>query len=221
MRATLADDFHEFRLTLRHDGASVIAVDAEAERFPWTSCPSAVEPLRALAGMALSTDFGAARAQADPRMNCTHLFDLAGLAVAQAAAGRTTRVYDAMVPDRGHGVTRPQLRRDGEVVLEWDLKHQTIAGPDPFTGVGLRGAFLAWAADAFAGDHDMIEAATVLRRACEISFGRGMDLDAVPTADDMREVMLGTCHSFQPGVIEHALRVRGATRDFSAAPPPV
>jgi hypothetical protein len=84
--------------------------------------------------------------------------------------------------------------------------------------VALRRSFLAWVADTF-DDEDDAEAAAVLRRACEISFGRGVDLDAVGHANEMRELMLGTCHSFQPGVIETAVRVMGTTHDFSAAPP--
>src|SRR5688572_16745517 len=50
-----------------------------AHRFPWTTCAAAVDPLRALEGTPLSTDATAAGAWTDPRANCTHLFDLAGL----------------------------------------------------------------------------------------------------------------------------------------------
>ncbi|MEY2464622.1 MAG: hypothetical protein QOH64_2760, partial [Acidimicrobiaceae bacterium] len=38
------------------------------------------------------------------------------------------------------------------------------------------------------------------------------------TAADLGEIMLGTCHSFQPGTIELGLRNRGQTRDFSETP---
>lgn len=186
----------------------------EARRFPWTSCPTAVSPLQALVGMALSSRATAAGDHTDARMNCTHLFDLAGLAVAHAGAGRSVRQYDATVPDRRDGRTRAVLLRDGEPCLAWDISGRTIEGPPPFAGVALRRSFLAWATSAL--DEDTAEAAMVLRRACDISYGRGVDLDGIACADELRDLMLGTCHTFQPGTIETALRVTGSTRDFTA-----
>ncbi len=205
-------------MVLRHDGEHVSEVDGEAIRYPWTTCPGAVEPLRALMGMPLARSATAARSHTDVRMNCTHLFDLAGLAVAHAAAGREVRQYDATVPDRRHGRTRAVLHRDGEPCLEWELDRQTITAPEPFAGVALRGSFLAWVQETFA-DEDMAEAAGVLRRACEISFGRGVDLDAVGRASELGEMVVGSCHSFQPGTIDQAVRVKGTTLDFSVASP--
>jgi hypothetical protein len=55
----------------------------------------------------------------------------------------------------------------------------------------------------------------VLRRACDISFGRAIDLDVFEKAEMLGEPVRGTCHSFQPGMIEQAVRVMGQTRDFS------
>src|SRR5215470_13550004 len=74
--ADMEDDFHRFRVTLAHDGAHVTGVRAEAFRYPWSECPGATAPLRALEGMPLSARPLAASRHADPRANCTHLFDL-------------------------------------------------------------------------------------------------------------------------------------------------
>lgn len=213
--ADLEDDFHRFRVTLRHDGTRVVAVEGEALRHPWTACPGAVEPLRLLAGMPLAPSATAIRDHGDPRQNCTHLFDLAGLAVAHAASGRSARTYDAVVPDRVHLRTWATLARDGEPLLAWDVDGLTIDGPAPFAGVALRGSFIRWATETL--DPDTAEAAIVLRRACEISFGRLQDLDAIEVATELGGVMLGTCHAFQPERIELARRVKGTTRDFSDA----
>src|SRR5437763_740492 len=49
----LEDDFHHFVITLRHDGRRVESVRAESERWPWSTCPAAAEPLRKLANMPL------------------------------------------------------------------------------------------------------------------------------------------------------------------------
>jgi hypothetical protein len=215
VRGDLEDDFHRFGLTLHHDGACVTAVEGDAERFPWTTCPSAVEPLRSVAGAPISRRLTELGEHVAARSNCTHLFDLAGLAiahVARAAAG--TRRYDANIPDRSGAATSPQLERDGELVLRWQLEGTTITGPPPYDGIALRSGFLAWAEETL--DNEEAEAAIVLRRACDISFGRAMDLDVYESAADLGEIMLGTCHSFQPGTIEVALRNRGQTRDFSS-----
>ena len=47
IRGDMEDDFHRFGVTLRHDGERVVEVVGDGTRFPWTTCPSAVEPLRA------------------------------------------------------------------------------------------------------------------------------------------------------------------------------
>jgi hypothetical protein len=219
VEGALEDDFHHFEVTLRHDGGRVVAVEARSVRWPWSTCPGAATPLRALEGMALSPHCLAVGEHADPRANCTHMFDLAGLSVAQAArcvAGSAgTRQYDAEVPvgaTEGEPAT-VRLWRDGELRLEWTLAGGAIADPPPYTDAPWRGGFFRWADATLAIDD--AEAAIVLRRSCEIGMGRGMDLDAYDRADQLGPMMAGVCHTMQPGVIEVALRNKGSIRDFS------
>jgi hypothetical protein len=217
VRADLEDDFHRFGLTLHHDGARVTAVEGDATRYPWSTCPTAIEPLRGVAGAPITRRLTALGGHVPARSNCTHLFDLSGLAIAHAArAADVSRTYDATIPDRDGKSTSPELARDGELVLRWELVGATIAGPPPYEGIALRAGFLAWAEDAL--DEDDAEAAIVLRRACDISFGRAMDLDVYETAADLGDIMLGTCHAFQPDTIELGRRNKGQTVDFSADP---
>jgi len=203
-------------VTLRHDGNTVLAADGESGRYPWTTCPAAVDPLQRVAGAQLTTRLSALGEHAPARENCTHLFDLAGLAIAHAARGgpAPTRTYDIAIEDREGTRTHPEIRRDGQLVFRWDLAGRTLLGPPPFDGVRLRGNFLAWAEATL--DADDAEAATALRRACDISLGRVMDLDVFETADQLGETVRGTCHSFQPATIESAVRMKGQTRDFTA-----
>jgi hypothetical protein len=210
----MEDDFHCFGVTLRHDGDRVVEVVGDGSRYPWTTCPSAVEPLRALAGAPLSTRLSSLGEYAPARQNCTHLFDLSGLAVAHARRGSTgTRTYDVAITDRDGSRTQPELWRDGELLFRWSIAGRRIIGPRPFENVELRGGFIAWAEANL--DADTAEAASVLRRACDISFGRAIDLDLFVTADMLGEPVRGTCHSFQPGMIDQAVRVMGQTRDFT------
>jgi hypothetical protein len=214
VRGDMEDDFHRFGVTVRHDGARVVEVAGDGTRYPWTTCPGAVEPLRALAGAALSTRVSALGEYAPARQNCTHLFDLAGLAVAHAARGATgDRTYDVAIPDRDGSRTEPEIHRDGVLLFRWRIAGRTILGPPPFEQVPLRGGFITWADDNL--DADTAEAASILRRACDISFGRAMDLDVFETADMLGDPVRGTCHSFQPETIERAVRVKGQTRDFT------
>jgi hypothetical protein len=215
----LEDDFHHFTVRLEHDGAVVTAVVAGARRWPWTTCPDAAGPLRALEGMELSPRCLAVGDHADPKMNCTHMFDLAGLCVAHAARGGpvgTTRQYDVEVPSsalRGEP-TRVRCERDGELVHEWTLDGWTCTAPEPYASAPWRGGFLRWADETFAPE--VSEAVIVLRRACDIGLGRGMDLDAVARADELADRMAGVCFTMQPPQIHVALRHKGTIRDFDA-----
>jgi hypothetical protein len=96
----LVDDFHHFRVSIAHDGTRVTGIDGEAVRHPWTTCPDALGPLRSLEGAPLTTSAVELGDHGDPRSTCTHWFDLTGLAIAHAAAGRDRRRYDVVVPDR-------------------------------------------------------------------------------------------------------------------------
>jgi hypothetical protein len=217
VRGDMEDDFHRFGVTMRHDGRTVIDVEGDGTRYPWTTCPSATEPLRKLAGAPLSTQLSVLGEYAPARLNCTHLFDLAGLAVTHAARGSPgTRTYEVEIPDRDGAHTEPALWRDGELLFRWSIAGRKITGPPPFVDVSLRGNFIAWAEDSL--DADTAEAASILRRACDISFGRIMDLDVFETADMLGDQVRGTCHSFQPERMGQAVRVKGQTRDFTDNP---
>jgi hypothetical protein len=214
--AELEDDFHHFRVTIAHDGARVTDVRGEGVRFPWTTCPLAADQLVPLAGMPLSTRSTAVGEFVSARDNCTHMFDLAGLAVAHAARGGHRREYDVVVPDPVDERRHVTLARDGSPLLSWDVDRTTILDPPPFAGRHLRGGFLAWAEQAL--DPETAEAAIVLRRACDIAHGRMQDLDIYDDARPLLQFMAGSCFTFQHGRGENALRMKGTIRDFTDHP---
>jgi hypothetical protein len=221
VESALEDDFHHFVFTLRHDGEHVIAADAGSKRWPWTTCPGAAEPLHAIEGMPLSPRCLAVGEHADPKQNCTHMFDLAGLAVAHAARGGdvgTTRQYDVEIPAGAQAGAEIDVRlwRDGALVHTWTLAGRGCIGPPPFSDAPWRGGFLRWADQAFAPDDS--EAVIVLRRACDIGMGRGMDLDAVERSQELEPIMQGICFSMQPEQIIVGVRNKGTIRDFDADP---
>jgi hypothetical protein len=217
----LEDDFHQFEVTLRHDGARVTGIHMEARRWPWTTCPDAGANLRALEGMDLSDRCTAVAAVTDPKRNCTHQFDLAGHCVAHAVRAAAERQYDVEVPPTVEGHTTARLWRDGELVLEWRLGpvapgYVALVAPEPYTDAPWRGGFMRWA-DATLPP-EAAEAAIVLRRSCDIAMGRTMDLEAIDCAIELGPIMTGVCYSMQPEIMPVAFRNRGSIRDFSAHP---
>jgi Protein of unknown function (DUF2889) len=207
-RAVLEDDFHHFRVEIEHHGGIVRHVAGQAPRYPFTTCPSAAEPLIELVGMRLAADASAVRAHTEQRLHCTHLLDLAGLAIAAAARGLGRRRYDATVQDRIAENTQALLLQDDEPVMTWDVERDVIRGPHPYAGVSLRAGFVEWAIRNL--EPEASEAAIVLRRAVFVSRGRGRDLDAMATAPAR-----GGCYTQQPHRAASALRVIGSTRDFT------
>lgn len=215
--ADLEDDFHRFRLTFSHDGTLITGLDGEAIRYPWATCPEAEARLGALVGTPLAERCTGVAQHDDPRQNCTHLFDLAGLCSTHALAARSTRRYDAYVPEAVERRTRPVLWRDGEAVLEWDVEKRTVTGGTaPFPGVSLTGGFVRWVDETL--DPETAEAAIVLRRAWDIARARGRDLDVMADARPLAELLPGACFTMQPDTAARAARMKGTAKDFADHP---
>jgi len=211
----LADDAQHFRVRLRHDGARVLAVDGEAVRHPWSTCAEAIDPLRELAGMRLSRRCTAVGEVSNARHHCTHWFDLAGLAVAHAAAGRASREYRCAAWGAPGAATTATLERDGEPLLSWRLDGMTIHGEGPFDGRSLKGAFQTWAEAEL--EADLAEAAIVLRRAAYISPVRFFDLDQYERPGDVTPIG-GQCFTYTDGPAQRAERQIGSLRDYTHRP---
>ncbi|MDQ1465998.1 MAG: hypothetical protein QOH10_413, partial [Actinomycetota bacterium] len=219
--ADLEDDFHHFRVTLRHDDTNVRSVESESIRWPWSTCPDAATPLLAIAGAPLTRRFTHLARWTNPAMNCTHQFDAAAHAVTHAAWGRSVRQYDVEVGAtfrRHKEVGRNRLWVDGKLVLEWHLQpwRAPVELPAAFADAPWRGGFLRWADEHL--EPDAAEQACVLRRATDIGMGRGMPLDDIPVASELPSSMRGVCHAMQPEIVTLGLRHVGSIRDFAATP---
>lgn len=208
VRAALEDDFHHFRVALHHDGEKLVAVDGEALRYPYSACPQATEPLRELIGMRLSPIAHSVTRQTDAQHQCTHLLDLAGLAVAAALRPPQRRRYDIQVPLRVADRTRPALQLNGEPLLEWAIHGTLIEAPTLYAGVNLREGMARWALGTLSPDE--AEAALLLRRCTLISMGRVYNLDAQIHASSTDR-----CYSQQSSRAAEALRIKGSTWDFN------
>jgi hypothetical protein len=220
-RADLEDDPHRHGVEIHHDGRRVTAVRGHALRVPWSACPGATGVLDRLIGMELSDDPLAVYAHTGSREQCTHLFDVAGLAVAHAARGTVRRQYDAQVPIlTAQGARTATLFRDGERVLEWELAWSlpgsTLTGPARWAGQSIRRVLDR--ARELCTDLDELEAVAILRRAVHISGCRLANLDLHDTPAAFAASLRGACHVFGRSGPLPATRVRGSTRDFTHNP---
>jgi hypothetical protein len=204
VEAELIDNVHQFCVSIDHDGHRVRAIESRAVRFPWTSCPAGLGRLKALVDTPLrqETERGA---PIDKAQQCTHLFDLAKLAIAHAFdAGRLR--YDLRVDaEPGGDDAEAGINRDGIPILRWSVRGGLIVSDGPFQGHATTGRAM-WP-DAVADDAAMIEAAILLRRGLLVFFGRRRSKGT--THATQLPYMQGACLSFQPGVMEDAVRPAG------------
>jgi hypothetical protein len=213
-QAWLEDDFHHFRVAIAcHDGV-VGGIEAEAIRHPWSLCPAAGAQLQALVGTPLDPSLGTVLSRGDIRAHCTHMFDIACLAIASAARSIERRYFDMSVEDRVDDRSIATLVRDDGLRLEWRVAGTEIVAPPDLAGTSLKKDFVSRATAIL--PLEIAEAAILLRRALFVSNGRNRDLDQRATAAGSRN--MGGCFVMRPGIAEHALRMRGQTRDFSTTP---
>ena len=209
VRACLEDDFHHFRVRMVHVNGAVQRAEGWAVRHPYSTCPLAANQLAHLVNAPLNGLAHSVMRVTDPSEQCTHLMELAGLAIAAAARSIAQRWYDIAVPRRVAGRTLATLDRDGHRVLAWDLIDTTISAPAPFQGISLRQGMAAWA---FANlREEEAEAALVLRRCALISLGRAMNLEAQIHAEPT-----GRCFVQQTERAQQGLRIAGSIADFTA-----
>lgn len=214
MRAAVEDDPHAFSLTLEHDGERVSGISAEARRYPLTTCPEATEELRALIGAPLNDPLRTLAHWQDPRRHCTHLYDLAMLAMSHACRDGIECRYDITIPDLRDGGSVAMLERNGETVLTWTLQDGVIVAPEPYAGRKVFGGFTAWAREAL--DDIALEHAFVLQRGFFVALTRMYDEDAAPPGPaSLFEMPPDSCYSYRTVNAVRAWRAVGNRHDFT------
>lgn len=216
----LEDDYHHFGMTLIHDGAVVTDLRVALLRYPWSACPGAGEPLRALVGKPLFGRCADIGKLLDMREQCTHLFDLAGLMVAHAFRRGDHRRYhatldrlDAIAPHAPAGWLQAALRCNGRQVMAWDVNHRTIVRPEGAAARSIDHGFRRWT-DTM--DDTEAEYAWVLRRAVFVGLGRRIMMTEPLLADEMP--LPSVCHNYQPQQRVRSLRILENNRRFNSGP---
>jgi hypothetical protein len=207
-RAALEDDFHNFRVEVTVQDGFVASTATDPIRFPYTTCPAAGDALLALVGKSVTPIAHQVFRITDARLQCTHMLDLSGLAIAALVRGVSRVEYDVHVTDRIDGNYEVHLARDGRSVFSWHVVNDTIDTPGLYKGQHLKTGFASWALTHL--DPTLSEAALVARRCAMISIGREKDLDSALHAQPTDH-----CYSQQTERYRDALRINGSTLDFS------
>ena len=207
-RIALEDDYHHFRVELTFANGKITEANGEALRTPYTLCANATNQLSLLQGMELSPDASAVASYTNQQLQCSHMFDEAGLGIAAAARGIQHRRYEAQVPRHVDGETHASLKRDGKTLLQWQIKDGVIISPKLYNNRPIGKGFARWLQQSV--DLDTVEAALVLRRCAMISLGRLRNLDL-----EVHALTSGHCYVQQPERATQALRVIGSTNDFT------
>lgn len=215
--AELEDCRHGFRLHVAHDGLKVTSISIEALRIPMTTCVEADGPLRDLIGCPLTASWTEFQQRLPASANCTYLRDLAWLSLAHAPRNEAVRDYEIAVTDQGEKPGECSLWRNGELVLRWIIRGETVLAPQEIAGRSILKGFSAWAMQLFQGE--AFEAACVLQRGYYVGMSRRADMGSLAgrsaaTLTHMR----GACFSYSPGVVERAVFTGNNERDFTHTP---
>jgi hypothetical protein len=203
--AELEDDWHWMAVTLHHADGVVTQVEPLMVRGPWTTCPGALQQVKATFEGQRLVDVAR---RGDKTANCTHLYDLSIWAAAHAGEDQAI-VYDISASDPVDGAKAAVIRRDGEPVLAWTLQGNTVTTPGDLEGLALN-QLGPWIAGL---DPTAQEAARLLRWVTMMSFGRQLPIE--PHSSGARFAN-GACFTFQAERAQVATRVENAAIDFSA-----
>jgi len=210
--ADLEDDFHRFRVIVKHDGEKTVSVEGEAHRHPWSICPGAVSTLRLLAGAPLDERCTTLTQHGDIRSNCTHMFDLAGLAIAFARSDEKQKYYMVNVPRGTPLQKRARLFKDNVLALDWLVGKTEIFEPKRYLGVSMKGKFAEWVHDNL--DVEEAEMASILRRCIYIGSGHGNTLKT-GTRASVHANKVGACHTYTRGNVDNAIWMDGSCVDWT------
>src|SRR5690606_20751804 len=137
---------------------------------------------------------------------------------AHACREQRERQYDIELTDPS-GPNRASVAsiwRNGHLLLEWQIEDSEVVSPSPWSESPLRRGFIGWAESTL--DPDLAEAAIALRRIIDIAIGRGGNLDEVPNAAAVSDVMMGKCQAFSPTKVHLGVRNVGSARHFRESP---
>jgi len=218
VETALEDMCHAMICTLWHDGQVVTSVEADFRRYTLQLCPGASEPLKQIVGMPLSTSTSDFFAKGRARQNCTHMLDLAWLALRHASRGHIEWLYEIEIPDVLSGPMRGVLRRNGHAVQDWVVESNVIVSPLALAGQGLTGGFTRWITSNAELSDLAVEECLLLHKGFFMTGARQFEIPKGRLPEAYRRAVEGVCFGYGPERIGEAIGLTGMKRDFSQNP---
>lgn len=218
VEAALEDMRHAMICTLHHNGEVVTDIEADFQRYTLQLCPGASEPLKEVVGMPLQTSTAAFFSNGRARRNCTHMLDIAWLALRHASRGETEWRYEIEIPDALSGPVYGTLRRNGQIVQNWEVDKNIVATPAMLAGQSLAGGFVSWVTNDSGLSDLEIEECLVLHKGFFMSGARRFTLPEGKLPENFRKAVTGACFGYAPERIDEAVGLSGMGRDFSRQP---
>lgn len=212
--ATLDDNHHAMWCRLHHDGQAAVRVESGMPRVPLTTCPAAAALLDELIGLPLSTVRSDLFAGGRARRQCTHLFDIAALALLFANAPEDSRTIDVVIPDDLAGRLTVSGMLNGETAIEFVVQSERIASPPELAGQHLKLGYVPWASARFGGAY--LDVALMMQKAFMVAEGWPYLIDRQPGrgVTDATELK-GACFSYTEPRFSNAREVAPHVIDFS------
>lgn len=218
VEAALEDMRHAMICTLHHDGQVVTGIETDFRRYTLQLCPEARGPLQALVGMPIATTTADFFANGRARQNCTHMLDLAWLAMRHAARDVGEWLYEVTIPDVVSGPIRGTLARNGTIVQDWLVDAETIIEPSALAGKSPSGGLIRWLAIESGLPDLVVEECLVLQKGFFMVGARQFKLPEGVLPDAFSKAVTGACFGYGADRITEAIGQSGMERDFSATP---
>ncbi|MBA4766117.1 MAG: DUF2889 domain-containing protein [Porphyrobacter sp.] len=202
---------------LHHDGQAVTAIEAGFQRYTLQTCPGASKPIEALVGMRIDTTTKELFANGRARQNCTHMLDLAWLAMRHAGRGDVEWIYDVEIPDAVSGPLHGTLNRNGSIVQNWQVDDHLIKAPVHLAGQSVGGGLSRWLIDTSGLSELEIEECLILAKGFFMVGARRFKMAEGPLSQSYREAVTGVCYGYAAERIDIAVNQSGMGRDFSQA----
>jgi hypothetical protein len=215
--AELEDCSHAMRLTLHHHNGVISGIEGEVLRAPVNTCAEAPTRLQEFVGHALNGSNDVWIKQIDPSQQCTHLHDIALMAISHAQGDDPVRQLDIAITDEANSVMNAEILLNGAAIHRWQVKNREIIAPEKLKGKPLFKGFIPWVREELSSEEQVC--ALAMQRGLLVSNARRWDMPSVygKPADTFGPGK-NICYSYSETRIHSAWRSVDSVRDFTDTP---
>lgn len=217
IEVVMEDCSHAMQLLMQHRDGAITDLQGEVVRAPVTSCRRAPDQLTELLGLPLTDNADIYRQHSPQHLHCTHLYDMALLAIEFALREGGQQQFDVEVGDEVEGAIDGKIFLDQQLIHHWVVRQGKLAEPAKFAGQSAFKGFAHWAKSQFSGD--ALLCAFGLQRGLMVANARRWDMAAIAGEPaDTFGPPPGACYSYTKGREKDAVRTANPVRDFSDTP---